>query len=265
MIGHIELPERLKTLCQHYQLEEDLEGESPAEVFKLIGQFETLYLKIGHRNFSNTTYSIIRERDVMLWLSDKINVPEVLDYLESDEHQFLLMKRLDGEGLYDKWEKEVFSSEEFVDTFAEAIKQLQAIQIDDCPFDSRFDVRLLELRYLINHDLIAHSDFATSTLPFSDPESLYQHLLETKFEERLVFSHGDMNDANIVVDSQGNIGLIDWGRGGCADIWCDIAHAAQNIWEETKYKALMQRFFTRLQIEKDKQKIKYHLLLDTLF
>lgn len=265
MIGNIKLPKALEALCNNYQLEEDLKGESPTEVFKLTGQSETLYLKMGHQKFSNTTYSIAREKDLMLWLSEKIQVPKVLDYQENDEHQFLLMKQLRGEVLYDKWEKAEFSSNEFVDTFAEAIKQLQTIRIDDCPFDSSLDVRLLELRYLIDHNLIAHGDFATSKLPFSDPENLYQHLLVTKFEERPVFSHGDMNDANILIDAQGNIGLVDWGRGGRADIWCDIAHAARNIWEETRDKKLTQRLFKRLQIKEDKQKIKYHLLLDTLF
>lgn len=265
MIGDIELPKELKTLCNTYQLEEDFEGESPTDVFKLIGPSETLYLKIGHQKFSNTTYSIARERDVMLWLSQKLRVPKVLNYLEKNEYQFLLMQQLEGEGLYDKWEKGEFSSDKFVDVFAEAIKQLQTIQITDCPFDSSLDVRLSELRYLIDNNLIANGDLAASELPFTDPEGLYQHLQTPQFTENLVFSHGDMNDANIIIDAQGKIGLIDWGRGGRADIWGDIAHAVRNIWEETKDKALTQRFFRRLQIEKDEQRIKYHLLLDTLF
>jgi aminoglycoside phosphotransferase len=42
MIGHVELPKELKELCQKYQLEEDLEGESPTDVFQLIGQSRTL-------------------------------------------------------------------------------------------------------------------------------------------------------------------------------------------------------------------------------
>lgn len=265
MIGNIELPKALSDLFNTYQVEEDLEGESPTEVFKLIGPSETLYLKIGHQKFSSTTYSIAREKDVMLWLSERMKVPEVLDYLEKDEHQFLLMKRLEGEVLYDKWENKAFSSDEFVDTFAEAIKQLQEIAIDDCPFDSGLDMRLSELEHLIENNLIAYTDFAASKLPFSSPEDLHQHLLATRFPERPVFSHGDMNDANIIIDSQGDIGLIDWGRGGHADIWCDIAHAAQNIWVETEDRTLVRRFFNNLDIEEDEPKIEYHLLLDTLF
>ncbi|MEM9487342.1 MAG: APH(3') family aminoglycoside O-phosphotransferase [Cyanobacteria bacterium P01_F01_bin.116] len=260
MIGNIELPKSLRALCNTHQVEEDCEGESPADVFKLTRNSETLYLKIGHQKFSNTTYSIAREKDVILWLNQQIKVPEILDYLENDEHQFLLMKQLEGERLYEKQETH---PHEFVDTFAEAIKQLQ--KIDDCPFDSSLDMRLAELKYLIDNALIAYDDFVDSKSPFSSPEDLYQHLLATKFLEFPVFSHGDMNDANIIVDSQGGIGLIDWGRGGCADIWCDIAHAAQNIWEETKDRTLMQRFFENLKIDEDEQKIKYHLLLDELF
>lgn len=262
MIGNIELPKSLRALCNTYQVEEGREGESPADVFKLTSNSETLYLKIGHQKFSNTTYSIAREKDVILWLNQQIKVPEILDYLENDKHQFLLMKQLEGEALYEKQET---NPHEFVDTFAEAINQLQAIEINNCPFDSSLDTRLAELNYLVDNALIAYDDFVDSTPSFSSPKDLYQHLLATKFPESPVFSHGDMNDANIIVDSQGGIGLIDWGRGGCADIWCDIAHAARNIWEETKEKTLTQRFFKHLKIDEDEQKIKYHLLLDELF
>jgi aminoglycoside phosphotransferase len=265
MIGNIELPKALSDLFNTYQVEEDLEGESPTEVLKLIGPSETLYLKIGHQKFSTTTYSIAREKDVMLWLSERVKVPKVLDYLENDKHQFLLMKQLEGKMLYDKWKNGEYNSHEFVDTFTEAIKQLQAIKIDDYSFDSSLDVRLSELKYLIDNDLVAYDDFVNSKLSFNSPDDLRQHLLATRFPECSVFSHGDVNDANIIIDNQGDIGLIDWGRGGCADVWCDIAHANQNIWEETKDRTLMQRFFKKLEIEEDEQKIKYHLLLDTLF
>lgn len=265
MIGDIELPKELKTLCNTYQLEEDLEGESPSDVFKLIGPSETLYLKIGHQKFSNTTYSIAREKDVMLWLSGKIVVPQILCYLEDDEHQFLLMKQMKGEVLYSKWEKGGFSSDEFVDVFAEAIKLLQAIKTDECPFDSSLDVRLSELEYIIRDNLIAYEDFSVSQLPFSSPKDLRQYLLTNIFSECLMFSHGDMSCGNILVDSRRNIGFIDWGRGGCADMWCDIAHAAHNIREETGEEKSVQRLFKKLGIEEDEQKVKYHLLLDTLF
>ena len=152
-----------------------------------------------------------------------------------------------------------------MDTFAEAVKQLQAISTDDCPFDSSLDIRLSELKYLIDNNLAAYDDFVTSGLPFNKPEDLYQNLLATRFPECKLFSHGDMSDGNIVIDPRGNIGFIDWGRGGCADVWGDIAHAARNIREETGEEKLVQRFFKKLQIEEDKQKIKYHLWLDELF
>ena len=262
MIANIELPARLRALCDTYQVEEDCLGESPAEVYRLTRNSDTLYLKIGRREFSITTYSVAREKDIMLWLSQRIRVPEVLDYQENDEYQFLLMQQLDGEALYKKMSCNIL---EFVDIFAEAIKQVQAIDIADCPFDSGFDTRLSELKYLLNNELIAYEDFATSSLPFNNPEALYQYLLTARFPESTVFSHGDMSDANIVVDTQGDLGFIDWGRGGCADVWTDVAHAARNIREETGDEKLAERFFERLRVDEDKQKIKYHLWLDELF
>jgi len=262
MIGSIELPEQLSVLCNNYQVEEEFEGESPTEVFRLTRNSDTLYLKIGHKKFSNTTYSIAREKDVMLWLSQRLRAPKVLDYLENDEYQFLLMNKLDGEFLFEKKETNPY---EFVDIFAEAVKQVQAISAADCPFDSSLDIRLSELKYLIDNDLAACDDFVTSGLPFNHPEELYQNLLATRFAECKLFSHGDMSDRNIVIDSRGNIGFIDWGRGGCADVWGDIAHAARNIRDETGEEKLVQRFFEKLQVAEDKQKIQYHLWLDVLF
>ncbi|MEO0373297.1 MAG: aminoglycoside 3'-phosphotransferase [Cyanobacteria bacterium P01_A01_bin.17] len=282
MINNIELPKALKVLCSNYQVEEDTEGESPTEVFKLTKKSETLYLKIGHQKLANTTYSIDREKAVMLWLAEKIRVPKILGYWESDNHQFLLMTKLEGESLSEKQEAD---PDAFVDAFAEAIQQLQAIMIDDCPFDSGLDVRLRELKYLMDNDVAAYDDFVAGELPFSDaeglyqhlladeesrlpfrnPEELYQHLIETKFLEHKVFSHGDMSDGNILIDAQGRIEFIDWGRGGCADTWCDIAHAARNIRAELGEESQVQRFFKKLKIEEDRQKIMYHLLLDQLF
>ena len=102
-----------------------------------------------------------------------------------------------------------------------------------CPFDSILDVRLRELKHLIDNDLAAYDDFVAgelplsdaeglyqhlladaeeSKLPFRDPEELYQHLIATKFSEHKVFSHGDMSDGNISIDAQGTIGFIDWGK-----------------------------------------------------
>lgn len=262
MIENIELPKRLRTLCDTYHVEADCLGESPAEVFRLTRNAETLYLKIGRREFAPTTFSVAREKDVMLWLSERLRVPQVLDYQENDEYQFLLMQKLDGEALYKKKNENIH---EFVDIFAESIKLVQAVDITDCPFDSGLELRLSELKYLLDGELAAYEDFETGSLPFDEPEALYQHLLDTRFSESTLFSHGDMSDANILINSEGDIGFIDWGRGGCADVWTDIAHAARNIREETDDEKLVERFFARLQVVEDKERIEYHLWLDELF
>ena len=238
-------------------------GMSPAKVFKLIRCNDVLYLKISHKKYEGTTFDVKREKDVIVWLADKISVPRVIQYEETDDHRFLLMDEVRG-----KMASSVTSApKRVVEIYAESISRLQSIDISHCPFNSSIRYRLSELDYLLKSNLAEVGDFYKGEIPFSNPEELVAYLKMNMIEEDLVFSHGDICDSNIIInkDSQDINGYIDWGRGGKADRWYDIAFCVRSIREDLGNEDYIKYFFDLLGIEPDWARITYYLWLDELF
>ncbi|MGL3160339.1 phosphotransferase, partial [Klebsiella pneumoniae] len=57
-------------------------------------------------------------------------------------------------------------------------------------------------------------------------------LTETRVEERLVFSHGDITDSNIFIDKFNEIYFLDLGRAGLADEFVDISFVERCLRED---------------------------------
>lgn len=239
------------------RIQTDLEGASPAEVIKFKSGKDYLYLKSIDKKYSETTFSVKREKDVMQWLNGKLIVPEVIDFVCEDNREFLIMSELKGRHIDDfKTDPETC-----VQIFANCIKKIQSIDISNCPFDSGLNIRLTELGYLLQRGLASTDDWE-STTKFSDTSEFYKWLCENKPSEELVFSHGDLN-ANVFIDGN-NYCFYDLGRAGIADKWLDIAFCISDI-REYKNKKYEDMFFKLLNIEPNYEKIEYFLLLDEMF
>lgn len=261
MILEEKLSVKMKKYIKNYKITEDKIGMSPAKVYKLSNDKEILYLKISDRKFKGTTYEVKREKDIMLWLEGKISVPKVIYFEENLGYDFLLMSKADGENL----EYINLTSKKLVEIYAKSIREVQAIDISMCPFLSDVEYRLSELDYLVKSNLSAVSDFYEGNIPFSKPEELVVYLKNNMPDEEIVFSHGDICDSNIFVSNNCIKSFIDWGRGGKADKWYDIALCVRNIREDLKNERYVDLFFNLLQIKPDWDKIKYYIWLDELF
>lgn len=77
-------------------LEKCLDGMSPAEVYQCQLDNKICYLKKIDTIFAQTTYSVKREAEMMLWLSDKLMVPAVIEYGTRAQAEYLLMSALKG-------------------------------------------------------------------------------------------------------------------------------------------------------------------------
>lgn len=141
---------------------------------------------------------------------------------------------------------------------------MATIDISTCPFNCAINFRLSELDYLLGNKLAAEADFYEGNTPFLTPEDLVSYLKSNSPGEELVFSHGDLCDSNMVILDNHVYSFIDWGRGGRADKWLDIAFSVRNIQEDLGRK-YVDLFFTLLGIEPDWNKIKYFIWLDELF
>lgn len=137
--------------------------------------------------------------------------------------------------------------------------------------------RKLELaKYRVEYDMIDINTVEPDTFGkdgFASPEELFQWLAEHKPQEEPVLSHGDFSLPNILFKEDSLAGFIDLGRMGIADKWQDIALCYRSLlynfdgkYGGKKYEDYHpERFFEKLGIEPDWEKIKYYRLLDELF
>ena len=202
-------------------LQADEVGESPCDVYGFARGNDRFFLKTCPKILAPTTYSVLREARVLSWLSGRLSVPEVVMVADSFDGEFMISRCVPGVPL-----QALISEPALVlQLFRVALRQLQAVSIVDCPFDSGAEFRLSELDYLLAHDL-AEKYYELSEWPdLNTPQELMAHLRATLRGEDRVFSHGDLCGANVFVDAHDDLHFIDLGRGGVADRWLDIAFA----------------------------------------
>ena len=252
----------LSKILEKYTLEKDSIGQSPAEVYKLIGNNENLYLKYSKEIYKPTTYCVCREANIIKWLNGKINLPKIAYNENKNGNSSAIMTELKGKIL----ENCGLPPNEYVKYLVKGLLEIQSIDITECPFVSTVDFRLNELKYLMKNNLTDNdcNNWEEST-EFDSPDELYKWLCQNKpNNEELVFSHGDFCGSNLLLNGN-NLEFIDFGRAGIADKWYDIAFCVNEIkgmFNDEKY---VNMFFELLDIKPDWEKINYYILLDELF
>ena len=249
----------MKYIDQIIIQEKDAVGMSAAEVYKCQIEDQVVYLKRIDVKYSQTTYSVKREAEVMLWLDGKLNVPKVVEYGKKENNEYLIMSEIKGKSIDDFAEEPM----QYITYLADAIKLLHAVVVSNCPFSSQVDMRLEELDYLLKNNLAdTDTDNWEDSTEFTDPQELYSWLCDNKPQEELVFSHGDISNLMIQDDE---IFFFDLARCGLADKWLDISMCVReirNYYHNPDYENL---FYDMLGMEPDYEKIDYYLLLDEMF
>jgi aminoglycoside phosphotransferase len=222
----VNLPPAIAALIDGATLRRDPISESPCDVYRFKKGNDVFFLKFSPAVYAPTTYSVQREAAVMQWLSGKLNVPEVVKLAETEEGQFMITRSVPGRPL-----SAVKSDQHASLLLQEARRQVQAVPIDDCPFDSSVACRLRELDYLLAQGLAADDHHVGQWPGLETPADLQRLLHATVPAEDLVFSHGDLGDSNVFVDGRDDLYFIDLGRGGKADRWLDIAFVHRELRE----------------------------------
>lgn len=138
--------------------------------------------------------------------------------------------------MQNQFQRFFLTEQELLAIYKETLNQLNAVAIIDCPFISSIDHRLKESKFFIDNQLldeIDQDDFEAEL--WGDHKtyiSLWNELNETRVEERLVFSHGDITDSNIFIDKSGEIYFLDLGRAGLADEFVDISFVERCLRED---------------------------------
>ncbi len=263
---NLKLPPTLSKIATNFRVVRDRMGMSPAKVYRLTNGHDTLFLKISDSRYDGTTYDVQREMNTMLWLKGKLPVPEVIHFEEHEGRKYLLMSA--AHGILLSQENEIFKNpNRAIQYFAQGIHLLQSIDVSKCPYDNCVKNRLAELHFLMSHDLadvdVTHWE---SDTPFQDPDALFRFLNENVPPEEFVLSHGDFGDSNLFVENGRVSGIIDLGRTGKADKWCDIAFCVRAL--RTDFGAdekLINVFFQEIDIPPNWDRMKYYILLDELF
>nr|WP_313372338.1 APH(3') family aminoglycoside O-phosphotransferase [Brucella intermedia] len=257
----LEFPQSVTQFIGDAELIDDEIGMSPCRVQSFLRHGERFYLKSSSAIYAPTTYSVTREARVLDWLAGHLNVPEVVLLAgSSNGDEFMITRAVRGAPL-SAW---VEAGKPVLDLFIEAVRQLQAVSVDHCPFDASAGVRLQELEYLIRSGIVADDADLSQWPGLSSPEDLLARLQSNIPQEEWLFSHGDLCDSNLFVDAHENLHFIDLGRGGLADRWLDIAFVHRNLQEEIS-DAVAAQFLDALGEPDAPHKREFFVELDELF
>ncbi len=232
--------------------------------------FDDMVLKIEkiYRSSEN-------ELAILRWIDCKLPVPRIIESAHQDGYSFILMSKMSGEMACS--DNNLQNMEETIKALATALKMLWQVDITECPFRNDIPEKLIQAKYQIENGLVDTDDLEEDTLSkegFLDLWDLYNFLCNNKPTQDLVFSHGDFCLPNIFISNGDVSGLIDWGNGGIADRWQDIAlcdrslrhtYSKYGLYSETEYQKYKKILFNELEIEPDEEKMRYYCLLDELF
>ena len=260
------LPKRISTRIDGLAWSCDTVGMSNSTILL----YDDIVLKIEKVSRSSTN-----EQTLLEWLEGKLPVPRIIEHEFQDGYSFLLMSRMSGEMAFSN--KSMHCFEKTVRTLANGLQMLWQIDISNCPCSNAVSEKLVQAQERIKNNLVDVKDFEPETFGVEGFESvahLYSYLEENPPKEDLVFSHGDFCLPNVFVSGCEITGFIDWGNGGVADRWQDIALCVRslrhNCTESGLYgEAECQRYerllFSEIGVEPCEEKIRYYILLDELF
>jgi aminoglycoside 3'-phosphotransferase II len=229
-------------------------GKSGAGVYRIDGK--PWILKI-----QKSQDALFPETQKMQWLeSHSIPVPNVIEYAQDEDHEYLLITQLAGQDA-----SLATDPKAAVRALALGLQRLHSLPTD-CPFDRRLDKTLLEAQQHWQNGNVDESDFDPSRLG-TDVVVLYQHLLKQRPQENLVFTHGDYCLPNIILENNTISGFIDLGRAGLADACQDLALMTRSLETKTNPRFLgLSSFFLEVYgARPDHDKLEYYRILDEFF
>lgn len=241
------LPVRLADQLAGYQLHEVIGGCSGAQIYRLTqpGQ-ATLYLKIGSHKLQS---ALADEASRLVWLQNKLPVPQVHFFSETETGAYLLISEVPGLDTSDKVYAEDLPT--MVRLLGEGLRCFHQVPIHDCPFDETLIVTMARARQ-------------RSEAGFAAAEQLAELTAKRPASEDLVLTHGDYCLPNVLLHEGQVSGFIDLGRVGIADRYQDLALAVRSL-EYNFGPGWAAQFFTAYGIVPDWTKIEFYQLLDEFF
>lgn len=174
------------------------------------------------------------------------------------------MTALPGETAFQALEARPADRLALVDVLARFLRQLHAIPVSECPFNSDHAYRLAQARKRIDTGLVDEDDFDADRTGWTAAQvwQSMQRLLPLTADP--VVTHGDFSLDNILICGDDVIGCIDTGRVGIADRYQDLAILWNGLGEFGS--DLQDRLLAAYDLAgPDQSKLDFHLMLDELF
>jgi aminoglycoside phosphotransferase len=254
------LPENLAKAVSGYAWRQIHLGLSPSNVFRLESPNKnSLYLKTSPRT---PGFSLLQEKLRLDWLENRISVPEVLLFCETENMDYLLLSEISGTPASEDYSNN--DVPRIIEQLVTGLKTIHELPFEDCPFDERLDYKIELVRERMLKGLVDESDFDEERQGRT-AEDVFCKLIETKpVDEDLVFSHGDYCVPNVIFENGKLSGFVDWGNAGVADRYQDLALLTRSILYNFD-EDLTESVFEIYGIEPDWKKIHFYRLLDEFF
>lgn len=235
-------------------------GASSAFVYKIVIPDGALVLKQTSLAFH---HEFTQEIDVLQWLNGKIKVPSYQWHKHIANTNWLCTSWIDGHTL-DSIDA-AWPITERVAVYADTLKLIHSI-----PLTTKTPKRLLpdvlaEAERRVTEGLVDTKEFEEVYQGYSAEQLLQQLFNSIPTENDLVFTHGDFCPKNLLFLDKQLSGIIDWGRGGIADRYQDLALAIRSIrheWGEAYVRTFLSIYGLT---EIDHQKLEFYTLLDECF
>ncbi len=252
------IPTFIKNFMKNTTIQEISIGCSNTAVYKITKDNETFFLKIGK------IPSLTKEYAALIWLNGKLSVPKCVYFCNDGTNEYLLTTTMAGEMSCS--DSNLKKPEQTIKLLAHAIKQLQSVEILECPFRSDLNYKLGLVEYNVKNKLLTDSPSSKIGRELKSYNNIFKYLIDKKpTTEQLVFSHGDTSLPNIFFKDNQVSGFIDVGECGVADKWFDIAICYKSIIRNFPNREdLLKLFLNELQ-EEYSDKIEYYITLMDLY
>ncbi|MFV7234468.1 APH(3') family aminoglycoside O-phosphotransferase [Flavobacterium sp. ZB4R12] len=247
------LPKEINIILKNYSLTKIiLYKNQPSIVYKATknNSYPTYFLKIDS--------SLKPEKDRLIWLQEKLNVPKVIAFFQNGNKDYLLLSEIPGENLIDTNLK--LDPNSIIKIYANGLKIIHNLSRTKCPFDSTTDVLIKKAEKIITNNQLDHSALSSEYKLKSFKELLDELSSLQPTVEDNVFIHGDYSMPNIITNKK-EIGFVDFGLAGIGDRYVDLSIASRSI----KYnlgEEWVSPFFESYGIVPNKNKLRFFLLLD---
>jgi len=252
-------PYKIREKIKNFEIKKNSVGQSTANIYQCISYNKTYFLKIDSKDGE-----LYNENISIKWLSDKVPVPNIIEWDSDQKNDYLLTSKINGLMLCDDYY--LANPKLAVSVLSKGLKLLHSIDINNCEIKNNLDSKLLLAKANIQKKLVDIDNWEEETKnQFSSPDLLLEYLYDTKPKEDLVFTHGDYCLPNIFGLGDEITGFIDLGRAGISDKWQDIALCIRSLRHNFNSNEYDDLLLGELGIEKDMDKFNYYILLDEFF